>query len=296
MEPRHDDDSGVREAVRRAAEAVAGADALVFGAGAGMGVDSGLPDFRGPEGFWNAYPPYRHLGLNFYDLANPAWFRSDPGLAWGFYGHRLGLYRRTTPHPGYQTLKRWADRVAEDRGGLGWFVVTSNIDGHFPRAGFDPRRLVEAHGAIDWMQCQSRCGSAPFPADPFEVEVDESTMRAHPPLPSCPRCGGLARPNVLMFGDFGWDGVRTEAQHGRFEGWVRTLGPDARVAVVECGAGQAVPTIRRACEALARRFDHGVLIRVNVREPEVPRAADISLPLGALDALRAIDECMRKAC
>ena len=48
---------------RRAAEAIRGAEALVFGAGAGMGVDSGLPDFRGPEGFWRAYPPFRKLGL-----------------------------------------------------------------------------------------------------------------------------------------------------------------------------------------------------------------------------------------
>ena len=68
----------------RAAEALAGAEALVIAAGAGMGVDSGLPDFRGPQGFWRAYPPYQKLGLSFEDLANPRWFSDDPELAWGF--------------------------------------------------------------------------------------------------------------------------------------------------------------------------------------------------------------------
>src|SRR3954464_8020694 len=108
-----------KEMVRRAAEAIAGADALLIGAGAGMGVDSGLPDFRGTHGFWRAYPPYAELGLDFAALADPRWFRADPALAWGFYGHRLGLYRRTKPHEGFAILRRWAGRMPG-----GWFVFT----------------------------------------------------------------------------------------------------------------------------------------------------------------------------
>src|SRR4051812_35675725 len=99
------------EVIHRAAEAIASADALVIGAGAGMGVDSGLPDFRGRDGFWQAYPPYAQLGLDFASIANPHWFQRDPPLAWGFYGHRLGLYRQTRPHPGFAILRAWADRM-----------------------------------------------------------------------------------------------------------------------------------------------------------------------------------------
>src|SRR6516165_2970142 len=102
-------DRPTEDLIRRAAEAIAGADALLIGAGAGMGVDSGLPDFRGAHGFWRAYPPYARLGLDFRALADPRWFRDDPALAWGFYGHRLGLYRRTRPHRGFRILRRWAD-------------------------------------------------------------------------------------------------------------------------------------------------------------------------------------------
>src|SRR5215470_1992864 len=99
-----------RESLQRAADAVLDAEALLIGAGAGMGVDSGLPDFRGNEGFWNAYPPYKHLGLSFVELCNPRWFDSDPAMAWGFYGHRMNLYRATTPHEGFGILRRWAEQ------------------------------------------------------------------------------------------------------------------------------------------------------------------------------------------
>jgi NAD-dependent SIR2 family protein deacetylase len=69
-----------------------------------MGVDSGLPDFRGTQGFWRAYPVIANLGLSFEEMANPAWFEKNPHPAWAFYGHRLNLYRGTSPHAGFNQL------------------------------------------------------------------------------------------------------------------------------------------------------------------------------------------------
>src|SRR5215471_19378687 len=123
--------------IERAAAAIRGAEALLFTAGAGMGVDSGLPDFRGTQGFWRAYPPYEKLGLHFSALANPRWFATDPALAWGFYGHRRNLYRATRPHDGFRRLLRWAGRMRS-----GAFVFTSNVDHQFQLAGWDPERIV----------------------------------------------------------------------------------------------------------------------------------------------------------
>src|SRR5580698_927669 len=102
------DQNELASALQRAAEVIRAADALLIGAGAGMGVDSGLPDFRGNEGFWNAYPVVAKLGLSFAEMANPAWFENKPHLAWAFYGHRLNLYRKTVPHDGFATLLSWA--------------------------------------------------------------------------------------------------------------------------------------------------------------------------------------------
>lgn len=143
-------------AVEAAARAIADAEALVITAGAGMGVDSGLPDFRGDEGFWQAYPPFARLGLSFVDLANPVWFERDPTLAWGFYGHRLHLYRATLPHPGFELLRRWG---AARR--FGSFVFTSNVDGQFQRAAFADERVLECHGSIHHLQCTTPAGPAP---------------------------------------------------------------------------------------------------------------------------------------
>jgi NAD-dependent SIR2 family protein deacetylase len=277
----------IDEEVRRASSAIREADALVFAAGAGMGVDSGLPDFRGTQGFWNAYPPYAKLGLDFAAMANPEWFATDPPFAWGFYGHRLNLYRQATPHEGFAILRRWG----EGKPG-GAFVVTSNVDGHFQRAGFDPGRVLEVHGSIHWMQCTRACGVGVFPADPYTVEVDDATFRVAGTLPACPRCGATARPNVLMFGDLDCDGSRSGEQHDRLVAWMRDVtDAGARLAIVECGAGKAVPTIRRYSEQTAREPGR-TLIRINPRESDVPRG-HVSLPLGALEGLRAIDEALR---
>jgi NAD-dependent SIR2 family protein deacetylase len=268
-------------ALARAACAVREADALLVTAGAGMGVDSGLPDFRGDAGFWRVYPPFAQLGLRFVDLASPRWFEDDPALAWGFYGHRLNLYRATPPHRGFATLLDWARGMPR-----GAFVFTSNVDGHFQRAGFDPARVVECHGAIETSQCAIPCAPELFPSA-ADVAVDPVHFRARGALPACPRCGGLARPNVLMFGDSSWIDARTGAQEARFAAWLRDLrAAPARLVVVELGAGTGVPTVRLTGESLARRLG-ATLVRVNPREPEAPPGA-ISLAAGALEAIDAL--------
>ncbi len=270
--------------IQRAAEQIAGATALLITAGAGMGVDSGLPDFRGPEGFWRAYPAYRSLGLRFEDAANPSWFERDPALAWGFYGHRSNLYRTTSPHQGFAILRRWAARMP-----AGSFVFTSNVDGQFQRAGFAEAAIHECHGAISWLQCCAGCGAGIFPADETRVQVDETTFRAREPYPSCPLCQGLARPNILMFDDWGWDSTRSADQARRLERWLASLPTAGRagLAVVEIGAGTALPTVRRFSEDAIRRLGAS-LIRINPRAPETP-PGQIGVALGALEALAAID-------
>jgi NAD-dependent SIR2 family protein deacetylase len=60
------------------------AHALLISAGAGIGIDSGLPDFRGNQGFWRDYPPLAKLGKSFVEMANPEWFCRNPKLAWAY--------------------------------------------------------------------------------------------------------------------------------------------------------------------------------------------------------------------
>ena len=109
-----------QENIRAAARWINDADGLLITAGAGMGVDSGLPDFRGRNGFWRAYPSLERLGLYFESIANGSAMHRLPRLCWGFYGHRLALYRQTEPHAGFYLLRRWAEGMAH-----GAFVFTS---------------------------------------------------------------------------------------------------------------------------------------------------------------------------
>jgi NAD-dependent SIR2 family protein deacetylase len=257
----------------RAAELLDGAGALLICAGAGMGVDSGLPDFRGGEGFWRAYPPYARLGLRFEEIADPRHFAEDPELAWGFYGHRLDLYRKTVPHRGFALL-----REIQAPGGVR--VFTSNVDGQFQKAGFE--HVAEAHGSIHHLQCLSGCTTEIWPAE-VSVSVDTETMRAVPPLPSCPRCGGLARPNILMFGDYEWVPDRSREQLDELTAWRRTV---RDLVVVELGAGQAVPTVRRYSELASAAT--GALIRINPREPRIRHGRGVSIAAGALETLERL--------
>lgn len=256
------------------------AKALVITAGAGMGVDSGLPDFRGDHGFWAAYPPYRQLGISFVQAANPAHFIRDPAFGWGFYGHRTNLYRATVPHAGFAILRSIIDRF-----GLDYFVVTSNVDGQFQKAGYVPDKIVEVHGSIHHLQCCEPCTPAIW--DNREtIVIDESRMRAQS-TPCCPQCGGVARPNILMFGDFGWLSERTAAQERRFDTFCGDHLGDAMV-VIEMGAGTAIPTIRYQSELLAQGRN-SLLLRINPREAQVPKG-QIGLSCGALAGLAWLEK------
>src|SRR5262249_20193626 len=135
--------------------------------------------------------------------------------------------------------------------------------------------------------CTKLCTGDVWPADAVTVRVDEETIRAEPPWPACPRCGTVARPNILMFEDYDWLPARYEEQKGRLVAWLRQA-VGKSLAVLEFGAGLAIPTVRHVCETAG-----GQLIRVNPREADGPPGV-ISLPLRALEAIRAIEDCLRQ--
>lgn len=272
--------TGIEEDIEQAARLVREADVLIVAAGAGMGVDSGLPDFRGTAGFWKAYPSLAQAKQSFMDVASPQTFRSDPSLAWGFYGHRLKLYRETRPHEGFATLRRWA----LSKGGEP-LAFTSNVDGHFQKAGFAEALVEECHGSIHWLQCLEPCGRDVWSANDIEPEVDEQQCRWHGSLPRCPRCGGMLRPNILMFGDVDWIAHRYQDQNSRSSAWLASC---KRPLVVEIGAGTHIPSVRYFTERLQEH--HGAsLIRINVREAAVTRDLDVGLPLSAMEAISRLD-------
>lgn len=274
-----DQESIVSIAIERAAALIDQADALIVAAGAGMGVDSGLPDFRGKDGFWRAYPALREARMDFHEIASPQSFLEAPQLAWGFYGHRMALYRKTMPHPGFDLLQRWGRQMVH-----GLSVFTSNVDGQFQKSGFSSEQIYECHGSIHHLQCLDSCHEEIWSAEDFLPEVDEQRCWLQNPLPRCPHCGSVARPNVLMFSDWTWLEQRSAAQARRQDAWLATV---SRPVVIELGAGTAIPSVRHFSQHVIHAFG-GRLIRINPHDWTVPTSRDVGLPVGAAHGLSAI--------
>jgi len=255
------------------------AEVVIITAGAGMGVDSGLPDFRGNEGMWKAYPPLKKKNIDFMSIANPKQFKQHPELAWAFYGHRFDTYKITTPHIGFAALKE----LVKDK--KDYFIVTSNVDGQFQKAGFDKDKVYEVHGRINKFQCTD-CNDEPWDApEDTKFDVDPNTFKIKGKLPKCPKCGAMARPNIMMFGDFDFNQKETSEQEKRFNAFMHKYDKNGtKIVVIEIGAGTAIPTIRNMGEFIQEKIPDAQLVRINPRESHGPHDT-ISIPKGSVEAL-----------
>ena len=114
------------EALDAAASAIAKADAMIIGSGAGLGVDSGLGTFRGRNaGVWQ---PLKAMWRDFSEMVSPSCFDEDARRAWAFWKFRHDNYTSSAPHEGYKLIAEWGASMPR-----GFFSVTSNIDGHWAR-------------------------------------------------------------------------------------------------------------------------------------------------------------------
>lgn len=257
--------------IARAAQLIRAADAIVIAAGAGMSVDSGLPAFRGSGGLWTTLMPAGMSERQLGSLTQGDCFTKRPSQAWTFYGRALDVCRHSVPHDGYWLIREWA---ATKRHGV--FVYTSNVDGHFQAAGFPEDRIVECHGTIHTLQCATPCSDRLWPADASIDGLSEP--------PNCPNCGGLSRPNFLLFADDAWIPARTARQQAHLHDWAAAI---ERAVVVEIGAGQAVPSIRLFAETFG-----APLIRINLDDEHVRHDTAIGIRGSALTVLNEIDAAM----
>ena len=267
--------------IRQAAILIKDAQYILITAGAGLGVDSGLPDFRGNTGFWRAHPCYEQEGLGFMDLANPKWFETDIKRAWGFYGYRYKLYKKTVPHVGYDILLQWCKNKD-------YFVFTSNVDGQFQKVGFSDHAIYECHGTINLFQCCNFSGNChhTWQLTSLPLDIDKKTMSATGDYPRCSACGGLARPNILMFSDYGWNAHRSSEQEGVYLDWLSHV-DKKDLLVIELGAGVEIPTVR-----MESHRQSGNIIRIN---PDDDSSSNVlHIKSGAKEALLAIDAALQR--
>jgi NAD-dependent deacetylase len=158
--------------------------------GAGVSAESGIPTFRGKEGYWTVGSREYHPQ----ELATHEAFSAMPWEVWAWYLYRRGVCRAAAPNAAHTALVRLEEALG-DRFGL----ITQNVDGLHRRAG--SRRVFPIHGDIDHMRCATDCclDRWPVPDDVPAVAKGEAVPATVRQRLVCPRCGGLARPHVLWF-------------------------------------------------------------------------------------------------
>lgn len=160
--------------------------------GAGISAESGIPTFRGPEGYWTigseAYRPQ--------EMATQRMFLKAPLAVWNWYLYRRSVCARAEPNPGHRAVAGM-ERLFGDR----FRLVTQNVDNLHLRAGSTPERTFEIHGNIFLMRCAEACSAAltPVPAAFDDWPRDREISSGEAELLRCPRCGGLLRSHVLWF-------------------------------------------------------------------------------------------------
>jgi NAD-dependent deacetylase len=160
--------------------------------GAGVSAESGIPTFRGKEGYWSVGAREYHPQ----ELATHEAFTRMPWDVWAWYLYRRGVCHAAEPNAGHAALVRW-DAALGDR----FAVITQNVDGLHRRAGSPVARTYPIHGDIGLMRCASDCTLDRFPIPDAIPALDkgDAVTAEQKALLVCPRCGGMARPHVLWF-------------------------------------------------------------------------------------------------
>jgi NAD-dependent deacetylase len=239
--------------VERLVELMQASRPCVVLTGAGISTESGIPDFRSPSGVWAQYDPLEYATIDA--------FVADPAKVWDFYGKRLAMLDEAQPNDGHRALAELEER--------GWVsaVVTQNIDRLHERAG--SRALVEVHGSIRTSSCLA-CGTVV----PFAEVV------ALLPVPACPSCGRILKPDVVMFGE-----LLPEAAIAR----ATLLASTAELLLVVGSSLEVYPVAGLPLETLAAG---GSLAIVNRGSTQFDRRASVTINSGAGETLRALAEAL----
>jgi NAD-dependent deacetylase len=231
------------------AQLIRGAQPCVVLTGAGVSTESGIPDFRSASGIWAQYDPMEYASISA--------FRRDPEKVWDFYAKRLDVLTDARPNGAHVALAQL------ERDGFVRAVVTQNIDRLHERAG--SRDVIEVHGSIRTSSCLR---------DGTRLSFDEVVARL--PVPTCPTCGAVLKPDVVMFGELLPEGALERAAE---------LAREARLLLVVGSSLEVWPVAGLPQETLEVG---GKLAIVNRDETPYDEDADLAIHESAAAVLAAV--------
>jgi NAD-dependent deacetylase len=173
-------------------EAIQGNERITVLTGAGISAESGIPTFRGPEGFWTIGSRNYHPQ----EMATLAMFNTDPESVWAWYLYRMGLCQRARPNAGHLALAAMESHLGDQ-----FTLITQNVDNLHILAGNSLSRTLQIHGNIFQARCASACTDIirPLPDGVSPKEKGAALTERDKRHLVCPTCGSWLRPHVLWF-------------------------------------------------------------------------------------------------
>ena len=244
------------DAIEAAVRLLERARSALFITGAGMSADSGLPTYRGVGGLYDGGETEEGLPIEM--LLSGSTFARRPDLTWKYLGAIERACRGARPNRGHEILALLEKRLPRS------LVLTQNVDGFHRRAG--SAEVIEIHGNLHDLRCTS-CR--------WRVRVDDYAGLTLPP--SCPECGRVVRPAVVLFGEMLPDAAISRLEQELARGFD---------AVLSIGTTSVFPYIS-APISIARSSGNGT-VEINPGDTEVSDLVDVRIRSGAMDALEAI--------
>ena len=168
---------------------------VLFLTGAGISAESGIPTFRGDDGYWTIgsqnYTPMQ--------IATNRMFRQYPRKVWRWVLHYFNNARHAQPNPGHEAIARLEPLFGSER----FKLVTQNVDGLHLAAGNTHDNTYTIHGTLAQVRCSHSCDQIiPFPADLGHYTKDDIMPEEEWDKLACPECSELMRPHVLFFDEY----------------------------------------------------------------------------------------------
>jgi NAD-dependent protein deacetylase/lipoamidase len=252
--------------------------------GAGISADSGIPTFRGPEGYWT-------IGSKNYmptEMATQAMLHQNPEEVWKWYIFRFGACADALPNPGHVAIAEMEELLG-DR----FRLITQNIDGLHLQAGNSKERTFQIHGNLNFMRCRQECTTEvyPLPIKRLVKEKFSDLSQSEWEILKCPACGSITRPHVLFFDEY------YDEHHYKFESTLEVSENTALLVVVGTTGSTNLPNqvvntvLRMGGTILNINIEANIFSKAALRSPDglfLQGSSSILLP----DLVDCMKDCL----